>query len=69
MNSQSVEQYMEKLGQQARLASRQAAAAESKAKNRALLEAAAAIEDQAQGLAVENKKDLDAGREKGLDAA
>jgi len=60
---------MEKLGQQARLASRQAAAAESKAKNRALLEAAAAIEDQAQGLAVENKKDLDAGRAKGLDAA
>jgi glutamate-5-semialdehyde dehydrogenase len=69
MNSQSVEQYMEKLGQQARQASRQAAAAESGAKNRALLEAATAIEDQAQSLAAENKKDLDAGRTKGLDAA
>jgi glutamate-5-semialdehyde dehydrogenase len=60
---------MEKLGQQARQASRQAAAAESGAKNRALLEAATAIEDQAQSLAAENKKDLDAGRTKGLDAA
>lgn len=69
MNSQSVEQYMEKLGQQARLASRQAAAAESGAKNMALLEAAIAIEDQSQLLAAENEKDLDAGREKGLDAA
>jgi glutamate-5-semialdehyde dehydrogenase len=69
MNSQSVEKYMEKVGQQARLASRQAAAAESGAKNRALLEAAATIEDQAGVLAVENKKDLDAGRMKGLDAA
>jgi glutamate-5-semialdehyde dehydrogenase len=60
---------MEELGQQARKASRQAAAAESGAKNRALLEAATAIEDQAQSLAVENQKDLDAGRAKGLDAA
>ena len=69
MNSQSVKQYMDQLGQQARQASRQAAAAESGAKNRALIEAASAIEDQAQNLAEENKKDLDAGREKGLDAA
>ena len=69
MNSQSVKQYMDQLGQQARQASRQAASAESGAKNRALIEAASAIEDQAQNLAEENKKDLDAGREKGLDAA
>jgi glutamate-5-semialdehyde dehydrogenase len=69
MNSQSVKQYMDQLGQQARQASRQAAAAESGAKNRALIEAASAIEDQARNLAEENKKDLDAGREKGLDAA
>jgi glutamate-5-semialdehyde dehydrogenase len=60
---------MEELGQQARQASRQAAAAESGAKDRALLEAATAIEDQAQSFAVENKKDLNAGRAKGLDAA
>ena len=69
MNSQSVEQYMENLGLQARSASRQAAAAESGAKNTALLEAAAAIEEQSALLATENKKDLDAGRAKGLDAA
>lgn len=69
MNSQSVEQYMEQLGQQARQASRLAAAAESGVKNKALIEAATAIEDQAQSLAEENKKDLDAGRAKGLDAA
>ena len=69
MNSQSVEQYMEKLGLQARSASRQAAATESGAKNMALLEAASAIENQSELLATENKKDLDAGLAKGLDAA
>ena len=69
MNTQSVQQYMDQLGQQARVASRQAAAAETSAKNRALVEAATAIEDQAQGLAQENSKDLEAGRAKGLDAA
>ena len=51
MNRQSVEQYMDQLGQQARAASRQAAAAETSAKNIALVEAATAIEDQAQELA------------------
>ncbi len=69
MNSQSVEQYMEQLGQQAQQASRLAAAAESGVKNKALVEAATAIEDQAQNLAEENKKDLEAGKAKGLDAA
>jgi glutamate-5-semialdehyde dehydrogenase len=69
MNKQSVEHYMEQLGQQARQASRLAAAAESGVKNKALLEAATAIEDQVQNLAEENKKDLDAGKAKGLDAA
>lgn len=69
MNTQSVEQYMDQLGQQARVASRQAAAAETSDKNRALVEAATAIEDQAQELAQENNKDLEAGRTKGLDAA
>ena len=69
MNSQSVEQYMEQLGQQARQASRLAAAAQSGIKNRALLEAASAIEDQAREVAQENSRDLDAGRTAGLDAA
>ena len=69
MNSQSVEQYMAQLGQQARQASRLAAAAQSGVKNRALLEAAVAIEDQASEVAQENSRDLDAGRTAGLDAA
>ena len=69
MNSRSVEHYMEQLGQQARQASRLAAAAESGVKNKALVAAATAIEDQAQSVAEENKKDLDAGKAKGLDAA
>jgi glutamate-5-semialdehyde dehydrogenase len=69
MNKQSVDQYMVQLGQQARAVSRVAAAAESGDKNRALLEAAAAIEDQAKFLADENAKDLEAGRQRGLDAA
>jgi len=69
MNSQSVEQYMAQLGQQARQASRLAAAAQSGVKNCALLEAAVAIEDQASEVAQENSRDLDAGRTAGLDAA
>ena len=60
---------MDQLGQQARVASRQAAAADTSVKNRALVEAATAIEDQSQDLAEENRKDLEAGRAKGLDAA
>jgi glutamate-5-semialdehyde dehydrogenase len=69
MNMQTLEEYMNQLGQQAREASKLAAAAESRDKNRALLEAAAAIEDRAGDLAAENAKDLEAGREHGLDAA
>lgn len=60
---------MDQLGQQARQASRLAAAADTSAKNRALIEAATAIEDQAHILAEENSKDLEAGRIKGLDSA
>ncbi len=69
MNTQSIEQYMDQLGSQARAASRQAAAVDSGTKNKALLAAAAAIEDQAASLAVENNRDLESGRKHGLDAA
>ncbi|GMR05640.1 MAG: glutamate-5-semialdehyde dehydrogenase [Gammaproteobacteria bacterium] len=69
MNTQSIEQYMDQLGRLARAASRQAAAVDSAAKNKALLAAAAAIEDQAASLAIENNKDLESGREHGLDGA
>ncbi len=69
MTTQSIEKYMEQLGQQAKAASRLAAAAESGAKNKALLVAAEAIEDQAEVLATENSKDIYSGRAHGLDAA
>lgn len=69
MNMESLEEYMDQLGLLAKTASRQAAATESGDKNRALIEAATAIEDQAQKLTDENARDLDAGRQRGLDAA
>ncbi|GBE08900.1 MAG TPA: glutamate-5-semialdehyde dehydrogenase [Gammaproteobacteria bacterium] len=69
MNSQSIEKYMDQLGRLARAASRRAAAVDSAARNKALLAAAAAIEDQAASLAIENNRDLESGREHGLDAA
>jgi glutamate-5-semialdehyde dehydrogenase len=69
MTTQSIEQYMDQLGRQARVASRQAASMDSAAKNKALQVAADAIEDQAASLVIENSKDLDSGREHGLDAA
>ncbi len=69
MNTQSIEQYMDQLGRLARAASRRAAAVDSAARNKALLAAAAAIEDQAASLAIENNRDLESGREHGLDAA
>ncbi|NOY16741.1 MAG: glutamate-5-semialdehyde dehydrogenase [Gammaproteobacteria bacterium] len=69
MNTQSIEQYMDQLGRLARAASRQAATVDSGAKNKALLTAATAIEDQAARLVIENNRDLESGREHGLDAA
>jgi len=69
MNTQSIEQYMDQLGHLARVASRQAAAVDSGDKNKALLAAATAIEDQAASLVIENNKDIESGREHGLDAA
>ncbi len=69
MNEQSVQDYMLNLGRQARTASRQASGADSGLRDIALLAAARALEDSAETLAVENAKDLDSGREHGLDAA
>ena len=61
--------YMQKLGQQAREASRVLARATTNNKNAALLAIATAIRSQADGLKTANKQDLQAGKAKGLDAA
>jgi glutamate-5-semialdehyde dehydrogenase len=61
--------YMTKVGQQARSASRALAAASTKEKNDALLAIAEDIEANREALMVENRKDLEAGAAKGLDAA
>lgn len=60
---------MQALGRQAREASRLMAAADTRAKNQALLATAAAIDAAREQLAEANARDLKAGRAKGLDAA
>ncbi|MCK5190843.1 MAG: glutamate-5-semialdehyde dehydrogenase [Methylococcales bacterium] len=60
---------MTKLGQQARAAGREMSKADSGKKNQALLNIADAIANSKDMLAVENQKDLIAGKENGLDSA
>ncbi|WP_367156176.1 MULTISPECIES: glutamate-5-semialdehyde dehydrogenase [Methylomonas] len=60
---------MQQLGRQARQAGRQISKAESGQKNLALLKIAEAIVDGSEAIAAENRKDLEAGRQNGLDAA
>lgn len=64
-----VKQYMQQLGQQARLAGRETGKADSGRKNLALLKIAEAIAAGSDELGNENRKDLQAGKENGLDAA
>ena len=64
-----VPSYMRELGQRAREASRLLGRAESEDKNVALCAIAEAILADKPRLVAENQKDLDAGRESGLDAA
>ena len=61
--------YMQKLGMQARIASRELSRASTKSKNHALLTIASGIRDAADILKTQNDLDLVAGRAKGLDAA
>ncbi len=61
--------YMAELGQRARAASRRLAAADSNAKNAALNAIADDLEANRAALIEENRRDLEAGRAKGLDAA
>lgn len=64
-----VVEYMKKVGRAARAASRVMASVSTQVKNRALLETARELEAQRDWLVAENRKDLDAGRAKGLDDA
>lgn len=61
--------YMRTLGQHARDASRALVRASTESKNTALLAMAEAIDTDRHNLITENQRDLDAGRERGLDAA
>jgi glutamate-5-semialdehyde dehydrogenase len=64
-----IKQYMQKVGQQARAASRDMARADTGMKNRALLAIATAIRRDKEKLLAANRADLDAAKAAGLDAA
>ncbi len=65
----NITEYIQIVGQQARKASTELASAEAAQKNAALHAIADALLDSQQTLQAANRKDLQAGREKGLDAA
>jgi len=67
--SQNIVEYMHALGKSARSASRIVAASSTGQRNNALLAMADSLEANASTLQAENRKDLEAGRAKGLDAA
>ncbi len=64
-----IKQYMGQVGERARAASRAVARAETRRKNRALERCAALLEESMAPLLEENHKDLEAGEQRGLDAA
>ncbi|MDY0006655.1 MAG: glutamate-5-semialdehyde dehydrogenase, partial [Spongiibacteraceae bacterium] len=64
-----IHSYMQDLGQRARRASRHMAAADTAARNGALLAMADALDNARAELARANQQDLEVGRERGLDAA
>lgn len=65
----NVEQYMTELGQQARDAARVISAADTGIKNKALIAMAEAIDNSRDALVAANAKDLENGKNNGLDAA
>ncbi|MGM0434446.1 MAG: glutamate-5-semialdehyde dehydrogenase [Pseudomonadota bacterium] len=65
----STESMMRALGEQARAASRELARSSTGVRNEALLATARALDASRETLQAENRKDLEAGREKGLDEA
>ena len=64
-----IKQYMQNVGQRARTASRLVAKAESGVKNAALAALAKEIEANAESLLKANRRDMQSGKESGLDAA
>jgi len=64
-----MKEYMLQLGLRARAASAEMSRAESSVKNQALLAIADAIDNAVDTLKIENQKDLQAGKDNGLDAA
>ncbi len=64
-----MKEYMQQLGQKARAAATEMSRAESSLKNQALFAIADAIDNAADTLKLENQKDLQAGKDNGLDAA
>lgn len=66
---QDIAAYMQDLGSKARTASRALAASSTADKNSALLAIAGDLDQSRESLIAENRKDLQAGTEKGLDAA
>jgi len=69
VDTQDITHYMQRLGQQARIAGRDMAAASRGDKDTALEAIAQQLEASVEALCAANAKDLAAGREKGLDAA
>ncbi|MGZ8242116.1 glutamate-5-semialdehyde dehydrogenase [Methylomagnum sp.] len=67
--TETLQPYIRTIGQNARAAARLMGRAETAAKNQALLAIADALEAGADTLIAENQKDLDAGRQRGLDSA
>ena len=64
-----IKRYMQEVGQRARAAARAMSRAETAAKDAALMAMASEIERQTEALIAANKKDIDAGKAQGLDAA
>ncbi len=69
MNDTDIKEYMHQVGRRAREASRAMARAGTAAKNAALEATAEAIEEEMPRLLEENRKDMEAGAEKGLGSA
>lgn len=65
----NIDTYMREIGQKARAASRQLAAAESGQKNAALLAIAAELKSCQEDILAANEQDMNSGRENGLDDA
>jgi glutamate-5-semialdehyde dehydrogenase len=69
MNMIHIKEYMQQLGVEARAASRLMARAETHARNQALLAIAAGIRRDKEALLAANRKDMEAARAAGMDAA